>query len=368
MNRRDFLVGSAVAGAGLASARYGFGQKQEPLPELKDLAAAVGLKYGSDSDAQFAQQPAAYSELFTRQCALYAPIFLWSDPNRRAGTQPWEDPNIGFARAHKLKLTGGHIVWHQETPKWLGDMTPKAAESAILRHTAELGLRYGNDLYSWNVVNEAIEPYDKQSDGLRKTVYEKDFGLDYFDFTAHAAMDAVPGALRVYNDYGMEMDTDECEQRRRALIWLMDEFKKRNTPIQAIGLQTHIRLDGGRFDEKVYGNLLKEISDRGFLIMITEMDVLDLKTPASIAVRDQTVADIYSRLLNTALANQAMKAVVTWGLVDRYTWLTPRTGPQFARSDGQPSRPLLFDDDYKPKPSFWAVVNAFKHAPKRQPA
>ncbi len=312
---------------------------------------------------------AEYAVLFAAQCALYAALFLWADKKAvSTGSQVWEDPNVSFARAHGLKLTGGHLLWHRETPAWMAELPPKEAEAAILRYIAELGQRFGNILYSWNVVNEAIEPKDERSDGLRKTVYLEKFGTDYFDFAAHAAKDAAPSVLRVYNDYAMEFDDERDERRRQALIRLLDDFKKRNTPIQAIGLQSHLRLEGRTFDEKIYSKFLKEISDLGFLILITELDVFDIKTPGSIAVRDQMVADLYSRLLGTALENQSVKAVVTWGLSDRYTWLNPHYDPHYLRSDGQPSRPLPFDADLQPKPAFWALVDAFKNAPKRLPA
>jgi endo-1,4-beta-xylanase len=372
LNRRDFLVKSAASALALTGARRGIAQTTvDSLPHLKDLAAAAGLIYGSDSDVNITRPPAdaaEYATLFAAQCALYAPLFLWSDKKALStGPQVWEDPNISFARAHGLKLTGGHLLWHRETPAWMADLSPKDAQDTSLRYIAELGQRFGNMTYSWNVVNEAIEPNDGRSDGLRKTVYLEKFGTDYFDLAAHAAKEAAPGVLRVYNDYAMEFDDDRDERRRQAMIRLLDDFKKRNTSIQAIGLQSHLRLEGRTFDEKIYSKFLKEISDRGFLILITELDVFDIKTPASIATRDQMVADLYSSLLGTALENQSVKAVVTWGLSDRYTWLNPNYDPRYIRSDGQPSRPLPFDANLQPKPAFWALVNAFKNAPKIQP-
>jgi endo-1,4-beta-xylanase len=372
-DRRDFLAKSTAAALGLAAARRGIAQAAiDTLPRLKDLAAAAGLIYGSDSDVSITRPPAdaaEYATLFASQCALYAPLFLWADKNAVSlGPQVWEDPNISFARAHGLKLTGGHLVWHRETPAWMADLSPKEAENAILEYIAELGQRFGSILYSWNVVNEAIEPNDGRSDGLRKTVYLEKFGTDYFDFAAHAGRGVLGGVLRVYNDYAMEFNDERDERRRQALIRLLDDFKKRDTPIQAVGLQSHLRLEGRSFDQKIYSEFLKEISDRGFLILITELDVFDIKTPGSIAVRDQMVADLYARLLGAALENQSVKAVVTWGLSDRYTWLNPNYDPHYIRSDGQPSRPLPFDASLQPKPAFWAIVNAFKNAPKRQPA
>ena len=61
-----------------------------------------------------------------------------------------------------------------------------------------------------------------------------------------------------------------------------------------------------------------------------------------------------------------MAALVTWGLVDPYSWLNhTKYFPQFVRADGLPQRPLLFDAEFRPKPAFDAVLHALQQAPGR---
>jgi endo-1,4-beta-xylanase len=67
-----------------------------------------------------------------------------------------------------------------------------------------------------------------------------------------------------------------------------------------------------------------------------------------------------------ALDERAVAALVTWGLVDPYSWLNHTTYfPQFVRADGLPQRPLLFDAEFRPKPAFDAVLHALQQAPGR---
>jgi hypothetical protein len=142
-DRRDFLVNSAAAALALAVPHHGTAQTvTASLPRLKDLAAAAGLIYGSDSDVSITKPPAdapEYAALFAAQCALYAPIFLWADKKAvSSGSQVWEDPNINFARAHGLKLTGGHLVWHRETPAWMAKIGCQLRrELGTTQHCAE---------------------------------------------------------------------------------------------------------------------------------------------------------------------------------------------------------------------------------------
>jgi endo-1,4-beta-xylanase len=78
------------------------------------------------------------------------------------------------------------------------------------------------------------------------------------------------------------------------------------------------------------------------------------------------VADTYSRFLDTALDEPAVKVVVTWGLSDRHSWIVRKeTHASKWRTDGTPSRPLPFDADLKPKPAFEAIARAFARAPQR---
>jgi endo-1,4-beta-xylanase len=121
-----------------------------------------------------------------------------------------------------------------------------------------------------------------------------------------------------------------------------------------------------RYSPSIYRNFLREIAARGVRILITELDVLDVSAPADIAERDRMVADVYKRILEVALDETAVAAVVTWGITDKYTWLNSGNYPKFARPDGLPSRPLPFDVHFEPKPAYWAIAKSLEAAPERK--
>jgi endo-1,4-beta-xylanase len=105
------------------------------------------------------------------------------------------------------------------------------------------------------------------------------------------------------------------------------------------------------------------VADRGLKILITELDVLDDGLPADSAERDAAIADAYRLYLDTALAEPAVAAVITFGLSDRYTWLQE----DYPREDEEPRRPLPFDDELQPKPAYDAVASALEQAADRDP-
>jgi len=364
LNRRRFLRLSAAALAGTCVPARAEGEQ----PKLRDIAAAAGLIYGSDSDVEFGQASPEYGQLFARECALYACWFAWALMNPRPGLSApaAEDKNIAFAREHHLRLTGGHLLWHQTDPDWLKTLDRDAMEKAVHERIADLGQRYGAQCYSWNVVNEALEPGEGRTDGLKPTLYVKTMGPDFFDLAFRAAKAAAPNVLRVYNDYGMEMDNSYSAAKRAALLRLLDRWQAKGTPIDAVGLQSHLTINANTFDPQKFRAFLKEIASRGLKILVSELDVLDFTTPADTATRDRAVADFYARYLDVVLAEPAVKAVVTWGLSDRYSWLNNAYFASWAqRKDKLPARPLPYDDQLQPKPALAALREAFRQAPKR---
>jgi endo-1,4-beta-xylanase len=331
---------------------------------LRAAARHAGLRFGSSSEVAFTDAP-DYGALITTQSDLYAPNLNWKllAPTSQ-DTLARPDPNI----AAGLPLTGYHLLWHEGVPNWFEPLDRPQAERAIAGHIAALGTALARNSVSWNVVNEAIKPEQGRADGLRASAFLDKFGTSYFDLAFNLAREAAPQLLRVYNDYDLELATPQQEARRTSLLRLIDGLLARGVPVQAIGLQCHLRTSTfSRFDPDRFRRFLAELAARGLPILITELDVLDL-SPGDPAARDREVAAIYRRFLSAALDEPAVKSVVTWGLSDRYTWLNQKERTTFRRPDGEPSRPLLFDADLRPKPAFDAVLQTLRNAPRRSMA
>jgi len=224
--------------------------------------------------------------------------------------------------------------------------------------------RYAGRMQSWDVVNEILDSGSDRPDGLRDNAFLKLLGPDYVDLAFRTARQADPKALLVINDYNFEYNTDNNEKKRRILLALLDGMKQRGTPVDAVGIQSHLWLKRrGNFDQNGFANFLKEVSDRGLKIMITELDVIDTSAPSDIAARDAEVASMYKDYLGVALDNPATKTVITWGLADPDSWISHYGVEDFRRDDGLPPRPLPFDKDLKPKPAYFAIADAFRAAP-----
>ena len=340
---------------------------------LRKLAAEKGLLYGTTISARQISGDPRFADLVLQQTGLVVAEndMKWQVMNRGArGDDDYgpADTVAAFALENDLALRGHNLLWFHRTPNWFFDLDRRQEiESAIVERIRRLAGRYRGRVHSWDVVNEPIEPKDGRLDGLRTEVFLEMFGPDYLDLAYRTARETDPAARLVVNEYDLELDTPEQEARRTALINLLERMRRSGTPVDAVGVQAHLSCAGGPpFSAPRLRRFLADVAGLGLTIQITELDVTDEKAPAEKAVRDRLVADAYSRFLDTALDEPAVKVVVTWGLSDRHSWIVRQeTNESKWRGDGMPSRPLPFDADLKPKPAFDAIAQAFVHAPQR---
>ena len=372
-NRRRFLAaGLATLGSGVSFA-LPVSNRAEEILALRKLAAEKGMLYGTTISARQITGDPRFVDLVLQQTGLVVAEndMKWQVMNRGArGDDDYgpADTVAAFALENDLALRGHNLLWYHRTPNWFFDLDNRQdIEAAIVERIRGLAGRYRGMVHSWDVVNEPIEPKDGRPDGLRTGVFLEMFGPDYLDLAYRTAREADPAARLVVNEYDVELDTPEQEVRRTTLLNVLERMRRSGTPVDAVGVQAHLSCAGGPpFSAARLRRFLADVAGLGLTIQITELDVTDENAPADEAVRDRLVADAYSRFLDAALDEPAVKMVVTWGLSDRHSWIVRKeTHESKWRADGLPSRPLPFDADLKPKPAFEAIAQAFVHAPQR---
>jgi endo-1,4-beta-xylanase len=340
---------------------------------LKERAMAKGLIYGAAvrydqlfSDHEFAARLVQESNMLVPEWELkwFAGNALLR-PNHNEFDFTAADGMADFAKAHNLLFRGHALIWHESLPGWFQEfVNHQNAHQILINHIEKVVSHYAGRIHSWDVVNEAIA-YDprksQRADSLRLTPWLKFLGPDYIDLAFRTAAAADPEALLVYNDFGMDYDTARDEAKRTAVLKLLKHSKSRGTPIHALGIQAHLQGDSADFNPHKLQRFLRDVAALDLKILITELDVVDKKLPPAIEVRDRIVASAYEDYLSVVLNEPAVIAVITWGLSDRYTYLSEF----LPRSDGKPVRPLPLDINLKRKLAWNAMARAFNHAPKR---
>lgn len=377
--RRSLLLGAAGAtAAGLVGAVPGSAGASELLtagrPPLWKQAEYKGIVFGS-SIATWQLDP-QYKKLHAHEAGLLWPEddLLWYQlkptPDSRLDFSHG-DQIFDFARKHHQIRIGNFLVWDEgfgggwkDSDLW--DLGAKQAKKLLFGTARRMVDHYKGTLKAWIVANEVTDP-EGDKHGLRTNVpWYNTIGPGYVSRVFHIAKEHDPKALRVLNEFGFETVNqygDTAEARRRAFLKAIDHLMGNDVPIEAVGIQGHLLAEDfhTRFHEKAYRRFLQELQDRDLKILITEMDVLDDGLPKAPQIRDRKVADVYRHFLDVALDETAVKAVITFGLTDRYTWLDE----DYPRDDGAHRRPLAFDRNMKVKPAYFAISHSFRNAPKR---
>jgi endo-1,4-beta-xylanase len=262
-----------------------------------------------------------------------------------------------------MLLRGHTLVWHKDLPAWLIETVNKSNVEQILQnHIQKTVKHYAGKIHSWDVVNEVISPVNTDSGYLRKSIWRDLLGADFLTMAFHFAAESDPSALLVFNEHKIDHNGNEEDRRRDFLLEILRDLKSKNVPVHALGMQAHLFFhDYLGFDFDKLRAFLASVATLGLKIIITELDVTDKEFPASPDNRDKIVASVYEDYLSCVLEEPAVIGVVTWGLSDRYTWLSERR----ERSDGLPIRPLPLDSNLERKHAWNAVARAFDNAPSR---
>lgn len=322
---------------------------QTTTSSLRTLAAERGIKIGAAvADLPLKNEP-NYQNTLAEQFNIITPENVMKFELLRPTPESYNfekaDAIVAFASRNQMNLRGHVLVWHNQLPKWLKEKNLSRDEAiSILRdHIYKVVGHYRGQIMAWDVVNEAIA-----DDGrLRNTIWLQTIGPEYIEMAFRWAHEADPDVKLFYNDYGGEGRGRKSD----AIYRLVEQLLLKKVPIDGVGLQMHVGLNYTPRPQEVANNMLR-LSELGLEVHITEMDVKIQDGYGTKEERLVAQANIYRQMLEVCLKASNCKAFVMWGFTDAHSWI-----PQFTN---HPDAALIFDENYQPKPAFYALVELLK--------
>jgi endo-1,4-beta-xylanase len=250
------------------------------------------------------------------------------------------DAILDFARAHGMQVRGHTLVWDFSLPAWVkeGQFSRLEWMNILCTHIKTVVSHYRGRVYSWIVVNEAVA----NEGPLYETFWLRTLGPEYIAMAFQWAHEADPQALLFYNDHSGE----GMDRKSQAIYALVQGLVQSGTPVHGVGLQMHITLNGYPTLTDISTNM-QRLADLGLLTEITEMDVRIQYSRDTTPVRLERQAQTYQRIMQACLNASNCWSFTTWGLTDHYSWIPGYTG--------HPDAPLLFDEQFQPKPAYDAL-------------
>jgi endo-1,4-beta-xylanase len=264
------------------------------------------------------------------------------------------DELVRFALAYQMKVRGHCLVWSRDNPKWLtqGHFTKRQLSQLLHEHIDRVMSHYAGQVFAWDVVNEALD----ENGNVRSSIWYDQPGIG---FSGHAtkyieqvfrwAHQADPHALLFYN----EAEGEGLNRKSDAIYAMVKNFKHHGIPIDGVGLQLHLSLQGSDIPAiaaSVSANIAR-LTALGVQVHITELDVsLPLDSSGQVRAEDLSrQADVYRGVVRACLNSAGCTAIQTWGFTDKYSWIG-------SHSRGARGQALPFDRAYQPKAAYRAVL------------
>ena len=296
-----------------------------------------------------------------------------------------------------IKVRGHVLVWHSQTPEWFfredytvgqnadgseNYVTPEVMNlrlewyiKTVLEHFTGEDSPYKDMFYGWDVVNEAVsnggngyrtekaslvEPLSQSTHSSNSSwwaVYQSnEFILKAFQYANQYA----PADVELYyNDY------NECDNKKAAgIVKLLNDVKAaEGTRIDGMGMQGHYNMFNPNTADiekaiRAYAEVVGKVMYTEFDLKVSGDISNDASKEKEYLAQAERYRDIY-QLLKRLDAEDGIEigGFTVWGTVDKYSWLQNSSSVGGGADGTLTQCPLLFDSDYKVKPSYWALVD-----------
>jgi endo-1,4-beta-xylanase len=370
ITRRSFLQLGFASAVSLTVPRMQRNTNPSVTETIRNLADLLGINFGFSSPMGYLQkwhpENAQWEPLFLQEANTYLSDwnFHWWNPYTALRPSRHEfdfsdtDLLVTYAEAHKMAIQAHHLLWSNfdHLPSWLtqGDFSKDELRTILQEHITEVVGRYRGRVQTWTVVNEYLgSPWD---DG--NGFWQDHLGPDYswIELAFRTAREADPSAKLLLNDFGMEVpgSSGYYPERDNAIYDLVCSFKQQAVPLDGVGFQMHLLGKDFVTPEQIstltssLEQSIAKYQQVGVDVFVTEFDLRMNDVSGTTEQRFDVQARAYRALVDSCL-NSGVKDLCIFGLIDRLSWL-----------DDPDADPLLFDDNYVPKPSYYSVIQVLR--------
>jgi endo-1,4-beta-xylanase len=316
------------------------------LSTLKELGMMYNLEFGAHGIARRIGAIRIYNETLASNYNL-----VMSEGEFRIETvkptkdSPYNftkgDSIVKFAEANGMKIQAHHLVRDEmrHYPEWLtnGSLSQQELQQVLIDYITQTVGYFNGQVQQWSVINE---PFDGNNNPWIMA-----FGREkYMQVAFDAARSADPNAILLLNERLMETES----QRVNYILKIVSNLNSEKHRVDGVGFQLDI--DGSRplTEEQITG-AMKKFTDAGITVYITELEVDMTKVSGSDIDKQKRQAQIYAEIFRACIEARC-KSFTTFGFSDSVSSL----------GDGDESleaAPLLFDENFQPKPSLYALLN-----------
>jgi endo-1,4-beta-xylanase len=252
------------------------------------------------------------------------------------------DAHLNKAKQLGMDFRGHALIWHSMAPKWLENEDSNSMKNSIVNHITNVLKHYEGQIDTWDVVNEAIDDSSNGNGWKMRNSFLYQKVPNFIDLSFQTARKVSPKTKLFYNDY----NTEGIWGKSESVYQFIADLKKRNIPIDGVGLQYHVSVQHQPQFNKI-NDLIGRYCKLGVEVHITELDVSCVESCYAGDV-EKKQSDVFTNALKACLGNSCCTGFLVWGIGDPDSWL------------GSDKKGLLFNSNYQPKSQYTAVLNVLK--------
>lgn len=341
---------------------------REQSPSLKEAFSNDFLVGTALNTAQIEEQDSRAAILIPQQFNAVTPENIMKAEVIHPGWDKYDfdmaDKLMAYGKKYNIKINAHTLIWHSQLPAYMQhNKDADSVKQYFANHINTVAGRYDGKVFSWDVVNEALE----EDGSMRRSVFLEKLGNDFVTEAFRLAQKAAPNTQLYYNDYNIEQP-----KKRAGAIALVKKIQAAGVRIDGVGIQGHWRVSN--IPLKEIENSILEFSALGIKVMFTELDLGVLPNPWDSDAADVNMKAVYSEKMNPYAKGlpdsvqvkfnkgyedlfrlflkykDKIGRITFWGVNDSQSWLNDWP------IKGRTNYPLLFDREFKPKPAFYKVI------------
>ncbi len=265
------------------------------------------------------------------------------------------DGIVNWAQQNGIKVKGHTLVWHSQLAGWVNQARGRERVLGIMKnHIEKVMGHFGNKVYAWDVVNEAILTDNDNGSGnarMRNSVFYNEIGPDYIELAfkiarEYADNNNMKDMKLYYNDYSIDADNDKS----RFAHTMVKGWVEKGVPVDGIGFQMHIGPPNNIPTAEMVRDNMQYYADLGLEVLISEWDI----NLCGNRVTKQQQLQLYHDITEYCVNQPKCVAITFWGINDSESWLNGFTG---SLCNGGNSQSLLFSNNQK-KDTYYQVLDA----------
>jgi endo-1,4-beta-xylanase len=187
-------------------------------------------------------------------------------------------------------------------------------------------------------------------------------GPEYIEMAFRWARKGYPDGILLFTDSNMDSHRDpEFSAYINTMLAMVKGMKSRGSPIDAVGIEGHLFVPSNSLvpptKEGVF-QTMREFGALGVNVYITEMDVTLTLLPGSREEKLALQSQVYKAVMDARLEAGNCKGFGIWGIDDDHAW--SMCLPNLGCPPNIIPEPLLFDNNFNPKPAYYAIIRSLQ--------